>query len=98
MREGNWKAHSLRGKLELFDLANDPSEKTNLAAKRPDLAKRLAKRHTNWLSEMRRSATEHGLAKHRQKAAPEKPSAREAKREQKRAERKKARQRTNKNK
>ena len=98
VREGNWKAHSLRGKLELFDLANDPSEKTNLAAKRPDLAKRLAKRHTNWLSEMRRSATEHGFAKHRQKAAPEKPSAREAKREQKRAERKKARQRTNKNK
>ena len=62
MREGNWKAHSLRGKLELFDLANDPSEKTNLAAKRPDLAKRLAKRRTNWLAEMRRSATEHGLA------------------------------------
>jgi len=94
VREGNWKAHSLRGKLELFDLANDHSEKTNLAAKRPDLAKRLAKCHTNWLAEMRRSATEHCLAKQRHKAAPEKPSTREAKREQKRAERKKARQRS----
>jgi len=94
VREGNWKAHSLRGKLELFDLANDPSEKTNLAAKHPNLAKRLAKRHTNWQVEMRRSATEHGLAKPRQKAVPAKPSARETKREQKRAERKKARQRT----
>ena len=94
VREGNWKAHSLRGKLELFDLANDPSEKTNLAAKHPNLAKRLAKRHTNWQVEMRRSATEHGLAKPRQKAVSAKPSARETKREQKRAERKKARQRT----
>jgi len=94
VREGNWKAHSLRGKLELFDLANDPSEKTNLAAKHPNLAKRLAKRHTNWQVEMRRSATEHGLAKPRRKAVSAKPSARETKREQKRAERKKARQRT----
>ncbi|MED5494801.1 MAG: sulfatase-like hydrolase/transferase, partial [Verrucomicrobiota bacterium] len=84
VREGKWKAHSLRGKLELFYLANDPSEKTNLASKRPDLAKRLVKRHANWQMEMRRSVTEHGLAK---------PSARETKREQKRAERKKARQR-----
>ena len=94
VREGNWKAHSLRGKLELFDLANDPSEKTNLAAKHPNLAKRLAKRHTNWQAEMRRSAAVYGLAKPRQKAVPAKPSARETKREQKRAERKKARQRT----
>ena len=94
VREGNWKAHSLRGKLELFDLANDPSEKTNLAAKHPNLAKRLAKRHTNWQAEMRRSAAVYGLAKPRQKAVPAKRSARETKREQKRAERKKARQRT----
>jgi len=92
VREGNWKAHSLRGKLELFDLKNDPSEKTNLAAKRPGLANRLAKRHADWQAEMRRSAAENSIAKPKQKAAVVKSSARELKREQKRAERKKERQ------
>jgi len=58
------------------------------------LAKRLAKRHTNWLAEMRRSEAEYGSGKLGQKASSSKPSAREAKREQKRAERKKARQRS----
>jgi len=98
VREGNWKAHSLREKLELFDLENDPLEKTNLAPKHPNLAKRLAKRHTEWQVEMRRSAAEYSSAKLEQKAAPAKPSARETKREQKRAERKKARQRSKKTK
>jgi hypothetical protein len=28
-------------KVELFDLKNDPAEKTNLLAQRPELAKRL---------------------------------------------------------
>ena len=94
VREGNWKAHSLRNKLELFDLANDPSEKTNIAAKHPKLVKRLVKRHNDWQAEMRRSAVEYGLAKSKQKAASVKPSARELKRDQKRAERRKARQKT----
>ncbi|MEC7882228.1 MAG: sulfatase-like hydrolase/transferase [Verrucomicrobiota bacterium] len=92
VREGNWKAHSLRGKLELFDLANDPSEKSNLAAKHPALVKRLAKQHANWQVEMRRSAAEYDSAKPKQIVNKSKPSTRETKREQKRAERKKARQ------
>ncbi len=56
VREGNWKAHGFKQKYELYDLARDPSEKTDLAAKRPELAKRMAKRHETWLAEMVQSA------------------------------------------
>ena len=90
VREGDWKAYSLRGKLALYDLANDPSEAKNLAAKKPALAKRLAKRHTYWQAEMRVSEAKLNRIKPRQKTDVSKPSARELKREQKRAERKKS--------
>ena len=92
VREGDWKAHSLRGKLGLYDLANDPSEAKNLAAKKPALAKRLAKRHTDWQAEMRVSEAKLNRIKPSQKTDVSKPSARELKREQKRAARKKARE------
>jgi len=46
VREGQWKAiffHKTR-KLELYDLANDPEEKQNLAAQYRDIARRLFER------------------------------------------------------
>ena len=92
VREGDWKAYSLRGKLALYDVANDPSEAKNLAAKKPALAKRLAKRHTDWQVEMRVSEAKLNRIKPRQKTDLSKPSARGLKREQKRAERKKSRE------
>ncbi len=48
IREGNWKL--LRGgeREYLYDLANDLEEKHNLAAKNPDIAKRLRAKLTAW--------------------------------------------------
>lgn len=48
IRQGNWKAVRLNvntspnGQVELYDLAKDPGETANLAAKHPDKARQLA--------------------------------------------------------
>jgi arylsulfatase A-like enzyme len=98
VRERNWKAHGLKQKYELYDLASDPSEKTDLAAKRPELAKRLAKRHETWLAEMVQSAGKINVTWPRDRATAEEPKPKDAAREKKRAARRKARQRQNKTK
>jgi arylsulfatase A-like enzyme len=98
VREGNWKAHGLKQKYELYDLANDPSEKMNLAVKRPELARRLAKRHETWLAEMVQSAGKSNITWPRDRATIEEPKPKGAAREKKRAERRKARQKQNKTK
>ena len=44
IRQGNWKlikVATLPGKTELFDLAKDPGETTNLADKYPDIVNKL---------------------------------------------------------
>ena len=96
VREGNWKAHGFKQKYELYDLASDPSEKTNLAAKRPELAMRLVKRHETWLAEMVQSAGKSNATWPRDRAMAEEPKPKDAAREKKRAERRKARQKQNK--
>ncbi len=98
VREGNWKAHGFKQKYELYDLASDPSEKTDLAAKRPELAKRLAKRHETWLAEMVQSAGKSNATWPKDRATAEEPKPKDAAREKKRAERRKARQKQNKTK
>ena len=98
VREGNWKAHGLKQKYELYDLANDPSEKMDLSAKRPELARRLAKRHETWLAEMVQSAGKSNATWPRDRATTEEPKPKDAAREKKRAARRKARQRQNKSK
>ncbi len=98
VREGNWKAHGFKQKYELYDLASDPSEKTNLAAKRPELARRLAKRHEPWLAEMVQSAVKSNATWPRDRVTAEEPKPKDAAREKKRAERRKARQKQNKTK
>ena len=98
VREGNWKAHGFKQKHELYDLASDPSEKTDLAAKRPELARRLAKRHETWLAEMVQSAGKGNATWPRDRATAEELKPKDALREKKRAERRKARQKKNKTK
>jgi len=92
VREGDWKAHGFKQKYELYDLVRDPSEKTDLAAKRPELAKRLAKRHETWLAEMVQSAGKNKTTGPEERAATSEPRSRDAAREKKRVERRKSRQ------
>ena len=58
VRKGNWKLvkwATLPGKTELFDLAKDPSEKTNVADQHPDIAKDLEARLLAYAKEQKPS-------------------------------------------
>ena len=55
VRDGDWKAHGFKNRYQLFNLANDPSEKNDLAAKYPAQAKELYDRQLTWLKEMQAS-------------------------------------------
>jgi N-acetylgalactosamine-6-sulfatase len=49
MRRGNWKLHlPPRGTAELYDLAKDPGERTNVAAKHPEVLKELTAALRKW--------------------------------------------------
>ncbi|HET7293123.1 MAG TPA: sulfatase-like hydrolase/transferase [Vicinamibacteria bacterium] len=52
VREGNWKYiyNVTRGRDELFDLARDPDEQTNLASQNPELCRRLRRHLAAWRS------------------------------------------------
>jgi arylsulfatase A-like enzyme len=52
MRSGNWKLVANPQRSELFDLAADPAEKTDLAAKNPDKVKELTELYDGWLEQM----------------------------------------------
>lgn len=52
VRSGNWKLVAIREKQELFDLASDPAEAHNLAAREPGKAKELAALYEAWLDQM----------------------------------------------
>lgn len=54
IRDGDWKLIEWYedGRLELFNLAEDLSEKHNVAAEHPDLTQKLATRLRKWRSEM----------------------------------------------
>jgi arylsulfatase A len=53
IRDGDWKLIEFHpdGRRELFNLKDDVSEKVNLIAKRPEVAKRLAARLAAWRKE-----------------------------------------------
>jgi arylsulfatase A-like enzyme len=54
VREGAWKLIEPEGKpAELYDLASDPGEKTNVAAGQPDVTKRLAATLAGWRKELK---------------------------------------------
>jgi hypothetical protein len=49
MRRGSWKLHlPYRGEPELYDLATDPGERSNVAAKHPDVVKKLTAALRKW--------------------------------------------------
>ena len=53
VRDGDWKAHGFKDRYQLFNLAKDPSEKNDAAAKHPARAEELYGRQLAWLKEMR---------------------------------------------
>ena len=52
VRSGNWKLVASPQRKELFDLAADPGEKTDLAAKQPEKVRALTALYDRWLDEM----------------------------------------------
>jgi arylsulfatase A-like enzyme len=51
-RRGDWKLHSIKGRLELVNLADDPSEKENLANGRADKVQELQTAFDKWIATM----------------------------------------------
>ena len=60
LRAGDWKLLEFfeDGRLELYDLAADPGETTNLAEERPDVTERLHARLVAWREELEAPALE----------------------------------------
>jgi arylsulfatase A-like enzyme len=52
VRAGDWKLVAQRAQVELFNLAQDVSEKTDLAKTMPDRVAALTKLHDDWLAQM----------------------------------------------
>lgn len=52
VRRGNWKLHHKRGIIELVDLANDPSEITNLANSKREKVRELKTAYDAWIAQM----------------------------------------------
>jgi arylsulfatase A-like enzyme len=52
IRSGDWKLVAQKAKVELFDLAKDVSEKSDLAKTMPDKLAELTKLHDDWLAQM----------------------------------------------
>ncbi len=61
IRSGNWKLVGVRDQRELFDLASDPGETTNLAQQRAEVVRQLTGIHDAWLEQMAEPA--HGGGK-----------------------------------
>jgi len=52
VRSGPWKLVAEKNRMELFDLKNDRSETTDLAAKHPNVVSRLNDQYDAWLDQM----------------------------------------------
>lgn len=52
MRRGDWKLRAMKGNMELFNLAEDPSETTNLANEKPEMVKTLSGAFDTWIARM----------------------------------------------
>ena len=52
IRSGDWKLVAEKNRIELFDLAKDLSETTDIAAKNPKVVTELTSKYNAWLDEM----------------------------------------------
>ena len=52
VRRGDWKLRSRPGQIELFHLAEDPSEQRNLASSRTEMVETLGAAFDNWVKQM----------------------------------------------
>lgn len=52
VRGGDWKLHTVKDQQQLFNLADDPGEKVNLAAKHPEQVKALNTAFDKWIEQM----------------------------------------------
>ena len=52
IRSGDWKLVAEKNRIELFDLAKDLSETTDVAAKNPKVVTELTSKYNAWLDEM----------------------------------------------
>lgn len=52
VRRGDWKLHWIKSRMELIDLATDPSEKMNLAESNPEKVKELSLAFDEWIESM----------------------------------------------
>ena len=52
VRRGDWKLHWIKSRMELINLAKDPSEKQNVAKSHPDKVKELSQAFDDWIDTM----------------------------------------------
>lgn len=55
VRKGDWKLHSRKGKISLFNLVEDESETTDLSNRNAEIVRELSGLYDAWLAEMVRS-------------------------------------------
>jgi len=55
VRKGDWKLHSRKGKVSLFNLSNDESETTDLSKRNAEIVQELSALYEAWLADMVRS-------------------------------------------
>jgi len=55
VRRGDWKLHSKKGKISLFNLMEDESETTDLSKRNAEIVRELSALYETWLAEMVRS-------------------------------------------
>ena len=87
VRRGDWKLHGNKASLQLFNLAEDPAEKQDLSAERPEQVKELRSAFDDWLKPMADPIT--GGAKRWVKGAGEETSNLQKERAERRNTRKK---------
>ena len=70
IRDGKWKCYVVlkrgkeTGKLELYDILNDPAETKNLAKKYPAVADRLSREIRAWTAELPKTQERTGKYRH----------------------------------
>jgi arylsulfatase A-like enzyme len=85
VRSGDWKLVCERGRIGLFDLGQDVSEKNDLAKQRPEKVAELIKLHDTWLAQMANPTKASGKRQPLEAAASPAPKKSKADRKKKAA-------------